>query len=360
MNSVKFGDKDSLKDWGLILNPKSRPLPSPKTNYISIEGRDGDLDLTTSLTGDVKYKDINYTMGFTLLDKREDWETKLYEISTYLHGKKMKVIFSDDPDWYYVGRMALNELTSDRNIGNIQIDCIFEPYKLKVQETIINEPIEAGKVITLSNSRKWVMPTFNYIPTNIVDFSDGECSSGVSSTFENDVLTLTGDGANKYQHYSVDVTEFVKNNPNKHLYFSFENIEAINIIDGTLVQLNVKTDGKYNYTHMVMNNQNRYGYIIPNDTSKITAATIALYTTNSSSSSNANTVYFTKPMLQVGNQQKEYEPHIDSASFIIDNKQYTFDNVLKTPDIILKENNTEITLASNSGNIEISYREGKL
>jgi len=41
------------------------------------------------------------------------------------------------------------------------------------------------------------------------------------------------------------VTEFVKNNPNKHLYFSFENIEAINIIDGTLVQLNVKTDGKY-------------------------------------------------------------------------------------------------------------------
>ena len=94
MYSVNFGDKNSYDDFGLLLMPKTRPFPSPKTTYVSIEGKDGDLDLTTSLTGDVKYKNISYSLEFYLKDKRVDWETTLLDISTYLHGKKMNLVFS--------------------------------------------------------------------------------------------------------------------------------------------------------------------------------------------------------------------------------------------------------------------------
>lgn len=157
MYSVNFGDKNSYTDFGLILKPKTRPFPTPKTNYVSIEGRDGDLDLTTSLTGDVRYENISYSLEFYLKDKRVDWETTLLELSTYLHGKKMNLSFSEDPNYYYVGRYTLNDLEQDRNLGMIVIDCVLEPYRLKKVETV--KTITGTGTLTLSNLRKWVMPT---------------------------------------------------------------------------------------------------------------------------------------------------------------------------------------------------------
>jgi predicted phage tail component-like protein len=156
MYSVNFGDKNSYNDFNLLLRPKTRPFPTPKTNYVSIEGRDGDLDLTTSLTGDVKYENISYSLEFYLKDKREDWETKLLELTTYLHGKKMNLTFSEDADYYYVGRFTLNPLEQDRNLGMLVVSCILEPYRYRKTETV--KTITGTGTLILSNTRKWVMP----------------------------------------------------------------------------------------------------------------------------------------------------------------------------------------------------------
>lgn len=177
MYNVNFGDKNSYNDFNLILKPKTRPFPTPKTNYVSIEGRDGDLDLTTSLTGDVKYENISYSLEFYLKDKRVDWETALLELTTYLHGKKMNLSFSEDPDYYYVGRYTLNDLESDRNIGSITIDCVLEPYRFKKTETV--KTITGVGTLILSNTRKWVMPI---ITTN----------SSMQFTFEGKTFTVNG------------------------------------------------------------------------------------------------------------------------------------------------------------------------
>ena len=177
MYSVNFGAKNSYTDFNLILMPKTRPFPTPKTNYVSIEGRDGDLDLTTSLTGDVKYENISYSLQFYLKDKRTDWETTLLKLTTYLHGKKMNLTFSEDSDWYYVGRYTLNELESNRNVGMISIDCILEPYRLKKVETV--KSIENVGTLLLSNSRKWVMPTIT-------------STSSMQFTFEGKTFTVNG------------------------------------------------------------------------------------------------------------------------------------------------------------------------
>ena len=177
MYSVNFGNKNSYTDFGLILMPKTRPFPTPKTNYVSIEGRDGDLDLTTSLTGDVKYENISYSLQFYLKDKRADWETTLLKLATYLHGKKMNLSFSEDPEWYYVGRYTLNELASDRNIGMLSIDCVLEPYRLKNTETI--KTITGIGTLILPNTRKWVMPTIT-------------SSESMQFTFEGKTFTVNG------------------------------------------------------------------------------------------------------------------------------------------------------------------------
>ena len=157
MYSINFGDKNSYTDFGLLLKPKNRPLPKPVTKFVSIEGRDGDLDLTNSLTGDTKYSNITTTLEFYIKGSRAEWEEKLLELSTYLHGKKMQVTYSEDADWYYVGRMSLNDLENDRNVGSIAVECNFEPYRYKKTETV--KTITGVGTLALTNTRKWVMPT---------------------------------------------------------------------------------------------------------------------------------------------------------------------------------------------------------
>ena len=106
-----------------------------------------------------------------------NWEETLLKISTYLHGKKMNLTFSDDPDYYYVGRYTLNPLTSDKNVGLLSIDCILEPYRLKKTETI--KSITGVGTLTLSNMRKWVMPTIT-------------SSSNMEFTFEDKQFIVNG------------------------------------------------------------------------------------------------------------------------------------------------------------------------
>lgn len=177
MYSVNFGDKNSYNDFNLLLRPKTRPFPTPKTNYVSIEGRDGDLDLTTSLTGDVKYNDISYSLEFYLKDKRVDWEETLLELTTYLHGKKMNLTFSEDPNYYYVGRFTLNDLEQDRNLGMLVIDCVLEPYRYKKTETVKTRT--GVGTLTLTNTRKWVMPKIT-------------STSSMQFKFENKTFTVNG------------------------------------------------------------------------------------------------------------------------------------------------------------------------
>lgn len=178
MNSVYFGDKNSYDDFNLILKPKIRPFPTPKTKKVSIEGADGDLDLTHALTKDTKYNNIDgYDLEFYLKDKRANWEEALLKISNHIHGKRLPLTFSDDPDYYYDGSYMLNELESDMNVGSIVITCDFMPYRYKKIETV--KSITGTGTLTLSNTRKWVMPTIT--STDSMQF-----------TFEGKTFTVNG------------------------------------------------------------------------------------------------------------------------------------------------------------------------
>ena len=49
IQGVTFGIKHSYEDFGLILSSKEIGLPTPKTESVSVIGRNGNLDLTDAL-----------------------------------------------------------------------------------------------------------------------------------------------------------------------------------------------------------------------------------------------------------------------------------------------------------------------
>lgn len=200
MNGVKFGDKHSYRDWGLFL--KSRPTispPSPKTIYIDIPGSDGVIDLTESLTGDVKFDNRTIKCEFVVIDARNRWANIYSEILDYLHGQRLKIILDNDPTYYYIGRVQVNEWKSDKASATIVIEGNVEPYKMEMfssledwewdsfnfETGIIRDyedlRVDESLTFTIEGGRKAVVPSF------IVKSDDG---SGLQVQFDGSTYTL--------------------------------------------------------------------------------------------------------------------------------------------------------------------------
>lgn len=157
MDGVTFGTKHSYRDWGLLL--KSRPVispPSPKTVYVDIPGSDGIIDLTESLTGDVKFDNRTITCEFVVLDARNRWSDIYSEIMDYLHGQRMKVRLDEDPTYYYEGRLQVNEWKSDKVTSTITIEGDVEPYKMEM----------------FSSLEDWEWDSFNFETGIIRDYKE--------------------------------------------------------------------------------------------------------------------------------------------------------------------------------------------
>lgn len=143
----------------------------------------------------------------------------------------------------------------------------------------------------------------------LADFSKGETNDGVTVTFKNDVLKVTGNGSLPYQNYGVDITEMFLSNPGKTLYFACKTLSSINDIDGRVVQLNIKkNDNTWTYIGLVDELCISQAYKIPDDVSSISSVKVCVYTTNAASPS-ANTITIVEPMLQFDTYEKDYEPY---------------------------------------------------
>lgn len=129
--SVIFGTIDSWTDWGLVLAQKAIGLPAVKTQQVDIPCADGVLDLTERLVGRPCYGNRTITIQFLTTDELsgEDWAGLLSKVSEALHGKTMDIKFSEDPDWYYTGRCAIDSFETSNAKRTITISCNCAPYK---------------------------------------------------------------------------------------------------------------------------------------------------------------------------------------------------------------------------------------
>lgn len=182
MNSVNFEDvngvvKNTFDDWNLLLKTREIPKPEPKTNYVDIPGGDSSLDLSEVVSGEVKYNNFTIPFEFTVLDDFLEWDNKISEIANFIHGKKMKITLQSDSYYYYEGRCSIDKFTSNKRLGNIAINCLVEPYKLKHDKTIINVDVSVTNEVNLINDRMTTIPTII-------------CDSEINITFDENTYSL--------------------------------------------------------------------------------------------------------------------------------------------------------------------------
>lgn len=140
-HSVTFdvdGDKrHTWEDWHLVPVTGAIPtpaIPQPKTNFKDIPGSDGQLDYTEVLAG-LKYQMRQGSWEFYIIWNGKPWADRLSEIIRFIQGKRCHIVLDDDPNYYYVGRVAVNNVKPDEKFSTITFDYVVDPYRYPIAGT---------------------------------------------------------------------------------------------------------------------------------------------------------------------------------------------------------------------------------
>ena len=121
-HSILINDKSTWDYYRLI--PSSRPVinpAEPKTEYIDIPGADGSLDYSEVLAG-IKYKNREGSWEFIAAPGYTDWTNVLNLITNDIHGKECTVVLTDEPKYYYRGRLSVNSWKSNEKESRNDVD----------------------------------------------------------------------------------------------------------------------------------------------------------------------------------------------------------------------------------------------
>lgn len=160
---IQFGNYHTADDWDLILHTKTLTPPKPKAYYVSVPGRDGDLDLSEALTGDVHYENRIAVFSFIASDGTySDREDLLSEIVAKIHGKRLQIIDPDYPGYYLSGRCTVTERTNINAYGTLTVEANCDPYKYALEETtrhVVITPSDGTiSVVCTNTGRQTVTP----------------------------------------------------------------------------------------------------------------------------------------------------------------------------------------------------------
>lgn len=132
---VATGEKyHTLKDWGLaISNNNCIEDVEQEKYYVDVPGADGFLDFSEVITGRriFKKRPINIEVGGK--KPRNEWDIIISNIRNKIEGREVKVIFDNDPEFYWIGRASVKGFNRNREIGTFTIAIpIADPYKYRV------------------------------------------------------------------------------------------------------------------------------------------------------------------------------------------------------------------------------------
>lgn len=204
MNGVSFSSinenisKHSYRDFGLILTEQDIGTPPAKTYIVDIEGKNGSLDLSESF-GEIKYGNRLIKFTFELIEKLDFWQARMKTVAGFLHGQKMKITTWSDPNFYYIGRCAIDEYNSISKLGKIVISCDCEPYKYK--RTVTTAELNEGKNTVINGRMTVFADLYNDSEVTIGNksYSAGTHLRAIKLLYGKNILNSSGAATLKFQ-----------------------------------------------------------------------------------------------------------------------------------------------------------------
>lgn len=143
-------------DLDLVQEEKTIGKPTVQSYSVQVPGRNGLLNLTKSLTGDVTYYNRPLSFKYFGTGNRETL-LALDEAMSCYHGETIRIIDDDYPGHYYEGEASVStELHSNYIVINMTVDA--QPFRLKLNPTLFSRSINDSAIINLDNESIKVIP----------------------------------------------------------------------------------------------------------------------------------------------------------------------------------------------------------
>lgn len=148
MKGVRIGEKHSFEDWGLTLaSPPPHTFPEAKKYLTDIPGGDGQIDFTEMVCGRAVYDRRSFSISFGAVKPRREWLPFMQQFAYEYHGRERKIIYDDEPDFYYIGRLAVDtDFERVATLGKFSVKVDAEPFRYSV----------------VSSAEPWLWKPFNF------------------------------------------------------------------------------------------------------------------------------------------------------------------------------------------------------
>lgn len=188
-----FVEGIDLQEKGWFLKWRKLSAPKPKSDYVSVFARDGDIDLTET-EGQVFYEDRAIAMDMVYVG--DEWEKDYSELLGLVHGQRLRVQFANDPSWYWSARLVAE--IYEKKPHSLKMNGLAFPYKFDIVKTSASATVSGATegtatTITLKATRMPVSPKVTV--TGTVTLKWGSATKQLSAgTYYVDGLKVGRDG----------------------------------------------------------------------------------------------------------------------------------------------------------------------
>ena len=136
IDTITFIDKNnksynSYTDFGFLIKSVQISEAPIQDESLKVPGTSKILDFSETLSGKVNYDRRTITIE---LNKRADKEYLLEysDIQNFLHGQLMKIVISNDPNYYWLGKVKIGNKEFFQKVDDLTIICDVDPYKYDI------------------------------------------------------------------------------------------------------------------------------------------------------------------------------------------------------------------------------------
>ena len=123
------------EDLDLVQELKTIGNPTIQSYHVQVPGRNGLLNLTKGLTGNVAYNNRTIQLQYFASGTREELIELLNTINRY-HGETIQIVDDDTPDYYYEGECSVS-FALKPNYVTISLALDAQPFALRRELTTL-------------------------------------------------------------------------------------------------------------------------------------------------------------------------------------------------------------------------------
>lgn len=118
-------------DWGVFCSRYYFSDATIKENKVNIAGSNGVIDLSSELTGDVVFNNVQGEIGFIILqDSNFDYNA----FKNKYHGKRVKIRPDNDMDFYRIGRLSITKDNNQDVLRKVEMKLDADPFRYAMTE----------------------------------------------------------------------------------------------------------------------------------------------------------------------------------------------------------------------------------